>query len=102
MALSPLAATVPTSGEFAFKPPMRAGAAATDGASFESVLGNLAQSAVGSLQAAETAAKAGLAGQMPLQDVVQSVMAAERTMQTAFAVRDKIVSAVLELSHMQI
>jgi flagellar hook-basal body complex protein FliE len=39
---------------------------------------------------------------LPLQTVVERVMAAERTLQAALAVRDKAVSSYLEVSRMQI
>ena len=50
----------------------------------------------------ETAAVSGMQGQLPMQDVVMKVMEAERAFATAMAVRDKAVSAYLELSRMQI
>ena len=50
----------------------------------------------------EQAAIAGVTGQMPMQDVVQTVLAAERTLNVAVSSRDKVVSAYLELSRMQI
>jgi flagellar hook-basal body complex protein FliE len=54
------------------------------------------------LQAGEAAALAGVQGSLPLQTVVGQVMAAERTLQATLAVRDKAVSAYLEISRMQI
>jgi flagellar hook-basal body complex protein FliE len=54
------------------------------------------------LKQGELAAVSGMQGQMPMQDVVMKVMEAERVFAAAMAVRDKAVSAYLELSRMQI
>jgi flagellar hook-basal body complex protein FliE len=54
------------------------------------------------LRAGENAAIAGVRGDMPLQDVVETVMQAERALTTAISVRDKVVSAYLEMTRMQI
>lgn len=55
-----------------------------------------------SLRVGESAAGAGLRGDMPLQEVVESVMHAERQLHVALALRDKVVSAYLEISRMTI
>jgi flagellar hook-basal body complex protein FliE len=39
---------------------------------------------------------------MPIQDVVEAVMSAERSLQTALALRDKSVAAWQEISRMAI
>jgi flagellar hook-basal body complex protein FliE len=54
------------------------------------------------VRAGESAAVAGVKGDMPLQQVVETVMQAERTLTTAISIRDKIVSAYLETTRMQI
>jgi flagellar hook-basal body complex protein FliE len=54
------------------------------------------------VRAGEGAAIAGVRGDMPLQKVVETVMEAERTLTTAVSIRDKIVSAYLEMTRMQI
>lgn len=72
------------------------------GQDFASLLGRLAGEAAGALQQGEVAALAGIQGSLPLQMVVDKVMAAERTLQAALAVRDKAVSAYQEISRMQI
>lgn len=54
------------------------------------------------LNEGEKAAVQGMAGDMPLQQAVEKVLDAERTLQTVVAVRDRIVSAYLEISRMQI
>jgi flagellar hook-basal body complex protein FliE len=73
-----------------------------DGSDFASMLTSLAANTVEAIRGGETAAAAGLAGTMPIQDVVDKVMAAEQALSTAIAVRDKIVAAYLEVSRMQI
>ena len=69
---------------------------------FSSVLSNFAQQAVATIREGERTAAAGITGQVPIQDVVDKVMAAEQTLQTAMAVRDKAVSAWLEISRIPI
>lgn len=75
---------------------------ATPPADFGSVLRSMAGDAAATLRAGEEAAVAGITGTMPVQQVVEQVLAAERTLQTAIAIRDKMVSAYLEVSRMQI
>ncbi len=69
---------------------------------FASLLGRLASDTAVSVQQGEAAAIAGVQGSLPLQTVVEKVMAAERTLQAALAVRDKAVGAYQEISRMQI
>lgn len=54
------------------------------------------------VKAGEAAAVAGIEGKLDTRQVVDAVMAAEHSLQTVIAVRDKIVSAYLDLSRMQI
>ena len=54
------------------------------------------------LRSAETVSIAAMQGEASLQSVVEEVMAAEQSLQTAIAVRDKVVAAYLEISRMQI
>lgn len=63
---------------------------------------SFATNAAGTLRQGEAAAIAGVQGTMPVQQVVDQVMAAERTLQTVIGVRDKVVTAFLEISRMQI
>jgi flagellar hook-basal body complex protein FliE len=58
--------------------------------------------AVQKLKAAEMVSRQALSGEVPVREVASAVMAAEQTLQLSMAVRDKIVSAYLELSRMQI
>jgi flagellar hook-basal body complex protein FliE len=54
------------------------------------------------LKSSEATAVAGVRGQATTQQVVEAVMAAEQTLQAGVAIRDKVVSAYLEVSHMAI
>lgn len=56
----------------------------------------------GQLRKAEAVSIAGIRGDASTQAVVEQVMAAEQSLQTAIAVRDKIVAAYLEISRMPI
>lgn len=69
---------------------------------FGDVLKDYAASAAAALKTGEAAALAGIEGRIPLQTMVDQVLAAERTLQAAVAVRDKLVSSYLEISRMQI
>jgi flagellar hook-basal body complex protein FliE len=54
------------------------------------------------LKVGEATALAGINGQVSTQKVVEAVMTTEQTLQSAIAIRDKVVSAFLELSRMSI
>ena len=54
------------------------------------------------IQVGERAALGGVNGTMPLNQVVQHVMEAERAVTTMISVRDKVVSGLLELTRMQV
>ena len=79
----------------AFKLPQQSAQTSNEGSNFAAQL-------VDVVRQAETAAVGGIQGQVPMQDVVLKVMEAERAFSTAMAVRDKVVSAYLEISRMQI
>ena len=82
------------------------GASAAPGAgptqSFASVLSGLASDAVGTLQQAEQVSVQALQGEADTREVVDAVMNAEQALQAAVAIRDKIVSAYMEISRMAI
>jgi len=69
---------------------------------FSAALAEAAVDAANVLKAGEAAAISGIRGQASVQQVVEAVMAAEQTLSTAIAIRDKVVSAYLEISRMQI
>jgi len=71
-------------------------------ADFGAVLGQMTMDAIGVLKSGEAMSIAGVRGQASTQQVVEAVMAAEQTLQTSVAIRDKVVSAYLEISRMSI
>lgn len=71
-------------------------------ADFGSVLGQMAMDAAQTVKSSEATAVAGVRGQATTQQVVEAMMAAEQTLQAGIAIRDKVVSAYLEVSRMQI
>jgi flagellar hook-basal body complex protein FliE len=75
---------------------------ATAPADFGSVLSQVTQDTIGKLKGAEAMSISGLQGQASVQQVVQSVLDAQGSLQTAIAVRDKVVSSYQELSRMAI
>ena len=79
-----------------------AAGSAAGGADFGSVLSQVSNDAVKKLEAAEAAATSGIEGKASTQDVVQSVMSAQESLQTALAIRDKSVAAFQEISRMAI
>ncbi len=77
-------------------------AASVDGSSFTQILDQLSGTAVEALKKGEAAAISGVQGKASVQQVVDSVMSAERTLQTTIAIRDKVVGAYQEISRMAI
>lgn len=71
-------------------------------ADFAAMLGELAAKASSELKNAESLSLSGVRGQATVQQVVEAVMSAEQTLQGAIAIRDKVVSAYLEISRMSI
>jgi flagellar hook-basal body complex protein FliE len=72
------------------------------GDGFESVLKSLGTNAVEALRNGESTAIAAIEGKASTQQAVMATMQAEQSLQAALAIRDKIVSAFLEISRMQI
>jgi flagellar hook-basal body complex protein FliE len=54
------------------------------------------------MKAGEAASIAGIQGKASVQQVVEAVMSAEQTLQTAIAIRDKVVAAYQEIARMAI
>jgi flagellar hook-basal body complex protein FliE len=71
-------------------------------ASFAGMLAEAAGKTVATLEGAEALSVKALTGEAQTRDVVDAVMSAEQSLQTAIAIRDKIVTAWLEVSRMQI
>jgi flagellar hook-basal body complex protein FliE len=69
---------------------------------FGSVLGRMTLEAISTLKQGETTSIAGVRGEATTQQVVEAVMASEQTLQAGIAIRDKVVSAYLEISRMTI
>ena len=84
------------------EPGANAVAPAVGAASFADALGAAGAKALDTMRGAEAASLAALQGEADARTVVDAVMRAEQTLQTAVAIRDKIVSAYLEISRMQI
>jgi flagellar hook-basal body complex protein FliE len=95
------AARIKTAAE-AIPTPAAGAASSAAGPSFAQTLSQFASDAIGTLQAGESAAIQGLQGSMSPFKVVESVMAAQRTLQEALSIRDKAVSAYQEISRMAI
>ncbi|MBB3233722.1 flagellar hook-basal body complex protein FliE [Phyllobacterium endophyticum] len=70
--------------------------------SFGNVLSQLTGSVSNKLEGAEAISMKSMTGDVPTRDVVNAVMDAEQSLQTAIAIRDKIVQAYLEISRMPI
>lgn len=101
--LAPLAAT--SLGALAGAAPaaLATGASAeAAGAAFAQTLEQFGHNVVDALKSGEGAAISGVQGKLSTQKVVETVLAAERELQTAIALRDKAVSAYQEISRMAI
>ena len=77
-------------------------AAPTTAPATTSPVANATRSFATDLAQAEAVSAQGLLGQAGPREVADAVMSAERSLQTAIAVRDKIVSSFLEISRMAI
>ncbi len=71
-------------------------------ASFGDVLSGMMKDVDETLRSAERLSVGALTGDVPIQKVVETVVAAEQKVQLTTSVRDKIVSAYLELTRMPI
>ena len=69
---------------------------------FGTVLGRMTLDAISTLKQGEQTAVTGVRGDATTQQVVEAVMASEQTLQAGIAIRDKVVSAYLEISRMTI
>ncbi len=75
---------------------------AATGSDFGKVLADVANNTVDAIKAGESAAIGGINGSRSVQQVVDAMLNAEQALQTAIAVRDKLVSAYQEISRMNI
>ena len=88
--------------DFAMAAPAGPAKPAAAGGDFGSLLSSLGGAALDTLKQGEAAALQGMQGTMPVQQVVDQVLTAERTLQAGLAIRDKLVTAFLDISRMQI
>jgi flagellar hook-basal body complex protein FliE len=66
------------------------------------MLADMASGTVDAMKAGETTAVSGITGGSTVQQVVDAMMSAEQALQTAIAVRDKLISAYQEISRMTV
>lgn len=98
-AISSVAKSSPVQGDTAIRP---GGAVSETGTDFGSMLARMASETVDNLKTAESVSIAGIKDKASVQQVVESILEAEHSLQTAIAVRDKVVSAYMEISRMAI
>ena len=80
-----------------------AGATApASGDGFSSFLASLSKDTVDKVKTAESVSTDGIQGKATTQSVVEAVVNAQESLQTALAIRDKAVSAFLDVSKMPI
>jgi flagellar hook-basal body complex protein FliE len=82
-----------------------AGAGAVQGGGevgFDSVLKQVTTDAIGTVKAGEAASISAIQGKESTRRVVEALMSAEQALQTAVAVRDKVVQAYQEVVRMSI
>lgn len=72
------------------------------GQTFGDVMADMANTAVNNIKQGEALSFAGIQGKASTREVVDAVMQAEQSLQTAMAFRDKLVSAFLDVTKMQI
>jgi flagellar hook-basal body complex protein FliE len=71
-------------------------------ADFTAMLTGMFSDAASAVKAAEATSIAAVQGKASVQQVAEAVLAAEMTLQSAIAVRDRVTAAYLELSRMSI
>ena len=76
--------------------------AATSGAGFSDFLSGAIKDSIGTIRQGEQAATQQVSGKANIVDVVNSVNAAEITLDTVVAVRDKVVAAYQSIMNMPI
>ena len=70
--------------------------------SFGEIMRDRIAASIDSVKAAESVSVAGIKGQADVRAVSDAVMEAERNLQAAVAIRDKIVTAYLDMTRMAI
>lgn len=79
-----------------------AGAVPSSELGFDTVFKQVASDAIGTLKAGEAASISAVQGKESTRRVVEALMSAEQALQTAVAVRDKVVQAYQEVVRMSI
>jgi flagellar hook-basal body complex protein FliE len=74
----------------------------SDEVGFEAVMKQVTSDAIGTLKAGEAASISAMQGKESTRRVVEALMSAEQALQTAVAVRDKVVQAYQEIVRMSI
>ncbi len=69
---------------------------------FSTVMVNLARESAANIKAAENTSMQGIQGRVAMQDVVQSVLKAQTSLQTVLALRDKAITAYQSVTSMTI
>jgi len=83
-------------------PAATSGVQSADDAGFDSVMKQVTSDAIGTLKAGEAASISAMQGKESTRKVVEALMSAEQALQTAVAVRDKVVQAYQEVVRMSI
>ena len=86
----------------AVSPAVTTATQASDDLGFESVMKQVTSDAIGTLKAGEAASISAMQGKESTRRVVEALMSAEQALQTAVAVRDKVVQAYQEVVRMSI
>ncbi|MBI1326888.1 MAG: flagellar hook-basal body complex protein FliE [Alphaproteobacteria bacterium] len=73
-----------------------------DGILFGDILKNAAVSAIDTLKAGEKASAQAVTGEADMNDIVRAIDAADMTLQTVVAVRDRLVTSIQELLRLPI
>lgn len=79
-----------------------ASASASAGSDFGQIMSQISGDAIGNLKSAEAASIGALQGAASVHQVVEAIMSAQRSLQSALALRDKAVAAYQEISRMAI
>lgn len=101
-ALAPVIGAVTNAVQPAASAAFAPASGADGGVSFAQYLQQLSSETVDTMKTAEAVSISGVQGKASVQQVVDAIMAAERTLQTSVAVRDKLIGAYQEISRMTI
>ena len=97
-----LIVTAPGGANFAVGGGLQKYQDASGGSSFAEMIGGALSGAASALKAAEITSAHAMEGKASIQQVVDTVMDAERQLQTILTIRDKVVAAYQEISRTNI